>query len=281
MYPEYADVAGFWNRALERAAQNLTIEKLFTALGLDLHNLTWTAIGDRLVDVALANINVATMCAVAGAAFYAATLMMRTMVALRVFGLISFLFFAAYGLLADSLSTFFLYLFLLPINGVRLIQIVSLIKRARVAAQGDMSMEWLKPFMDTRHCRRGQVLFKKGDVADQMVLIVTGKFRVRELGIDLLPGQVVGELGFVTPDSRRTQTVECAEGGEVLTITYERLLEIYFQNPEFGYYFLRLASGRLVENNRRLEALVAKQPASVQPPPIAVTSVGDPSVAAP
>ena len=24
----------------------------------------------------------------------------------------------------------------------------------------------------------------------------------------------------------------------MLTITYERLLEIYFQNPEFGYYFL-------------------------------------------
>ena len=36
------------------------------------------------------------------------------------------------------------------------------------------------------------------------------------------------------------------ESGEVVTITYDRLLEIYFENPEFGYYFLRLASDRLI-----------------------------------
>jgi hypothetical protein len=28
----------------------------------------------------------------------------------------------------------------------------------------------------------------------------------------------------------------------VLTISYEKLLEIYFQNPQFGYYFLVLTS---------------------------------------
>ena len=27
-----------------------------------------------------------------------------------------------------------------------------------------------------------------------------------------------------------------------MTITYDRLLEIYFQNPQFGYYFLVLTS---------------------------------------
>ena len=34
----------------------------------------------------------------------------------------------------------------------------------------------------------------------------------------------------------------------MLTITYEKLLEIYFQNPQFGYYFLVLTSQRLLEN---------------------------------
>ena len=52
----------------------------------------------------------------------------------------------------------------------------------------------------------------------------------------------MGELGFLTPNNRRTVTVECIEDGQVLTITYERLLEIYFQNPQFGYYFLVLTS---------------------------------------
>ena len=67
---------------------------------------------------------------------------------------------------------------------------------------------------------------------------------------------LVGELGFVTPNNRRTQTVECIENGEVLTITYDRLLEIYFDNPEFGYFFLRLASDRLLQNIARLEGVL-------------------------
>ena len=35
-----------------------------------------------------------------------------------------------------------------------------------------------------------------------------------------------------------------------MTITYERLLEIYFQNPQFGYYFLVLTSQRLLRTSR-------------------------------
>jgi hypothetical protein len=42
------------------------------------------------------------------------------------------------------------------------------------------------------------------------------------------------------------------QDGEVLTMTYYRLLEIYFQNSEFGYYFLRLTNERLLQNIGRL-----------------------------
>ena len=44
-----------------------------------------------------------------------------------------------------------------------------------------------------------------------------------------------------------------AADGAVLTITYDKLLELYFQNPEFGYYFLRLTTERLMQNINRLE----------------------------
>ena len=44
----------------------------------------------------------------------------------------------------------------------------------------------------------------------------------------------------------------------MLTISYEKLLEIYFQNPQFGYYFLVLTSERLLENIARLEAIIAQ-----------------------
>ena len=77
----------------------------------------------------------------------------------------------------------------------------------------------------------------------------------------------MGELGFITPNNKRTQTVECIESGEVLTITYDRLLEIYFENPEFGYYFLRLASDRLIQNIARLEGIIEQNKAQLQAAP--------------
>jgi CRP-like cAMP-binding protein len=69
----------------------------------------------------------------------------------------------------------------------------------------------------------------------------------------------MGELGFLAPDKRRTGTVECIEDGQVLTITYERLLEIYFQNPQFGYYLLVLTGHGLLEKIARLEGIIAQQ----------------------
>ena len=279
-----ADFGDLVNRALERASQNLTIDKLLDQLGLDAAHRSFDAIADRLVDVALANINVANMCALVGAGFYAATLLMRTMVPLRVFGILSILFFMAYGALGGAIATFLMYLLALPLNSVRLYQMLSLVKKARVAAQGGLSMDWLRPFMDKRTYRKGDVLFRKGQRAEEMFLTVTGKFLVTELEVEIPPGRLMGELGFLTPDNKRTQTVECIESGDVLTITYDRLLEIYFQNPEFGYYFLRLTSNRLLQNNARLQGLVEQtrreSPAIVKEPP-REAPVQDHEVAAP
>ena len=83
---------------------------------------------------------------------------------------------------------------------------------------------------------------------------MTGRFLVKEIGIELPAGPDHGRTGFIDPKNRRTQTVESLEDGEVLTITYDKLLELYFQNPEFGYYFLRLTTERLMQNISRPEA---------------------------
>src|SRR4029079_3978179 len=91
-----------------------------------------------------------------------------------------------------------------------------------------------------------------------MRLTSAGKFLVKEIGIELPPGRIMGELGFIDPNNRRTATIESVENGEGLTITYDRLLELYFQNPEFGYYLLRLTTERLMQNISRLEGGVAE-----------------------
>ncbi len=247
------------DRALGTAADNLTVAKILVQLGLDPNNITYDALFNRLVEIVLANITLANMFALVGAIFFVATLLMHTMVPLRIANMAGCTFFATFGALSGNVATFLLYLLMLPINAVRLRQMLKLVKKARSATQGDMSMEWLKPFMTQRKYRRGDTLFKKGDVATEMFLTVTGRFLVKEIEVELPPGRLMGELGFLTPDNRRTGTVECIEDGQVLTITYERLLEIYFQNPQFGYYFLVLTSQRLLENIARLERIIAQQ----------------------
>ncbi len=257
------DPAGVLNRFLESAAQNLRVEKLLIQLGLDPANLTYGAVFGRLWDIVLVNVNFVNMLALVGAIFYVATLMVRTIVPLRIIGIISIVFFIAYGLLAGAIATFLLYLLSLPINIIRLRQMLSLVKKARVSAQGDLSMDWLRPFMTPRKCKAGEVLFHKGDVAKEMFYTVSGKFLVKEIGIELPPGRIMGELGFIDPKNRRTGTVESLENGEVLWITYDRLLELYFQNPEFGYYFLKLTTERLMQNIARHEATLAENRAKL------------------
>jgi CRP-like cAMP-binding protein len=249
-----ADISTILNRILDAAADNFRIAKILIQMGLDPNNITYDALFNRLLEIVVANITIANLFAVVGAVFFVATLLMQTMVPLRVANMIGCAFFAMFGALTANVSTFLLYLLLLPINAFRLRQMLKLVKKARHAAQGDMSMEWLKPFMTERRYRCGDTLFKIHDQANEMFLTVTGKFLVKEINVEIPPGRLMGELGFLTPNNQRTGTVECVEDGQVLTITYERLLEIYFQDPQFGYYFLVLTSQRLLENNARLQS---------------------------
>jgi Cyclic nucleotide-binding domain len=257
------DMATLANGAIDAAMDDI-LTKLLTHLKVDASNITLDALLQRLIDIALASVTVANMFALMGAIFFVTTLLMRTMVPLRVAGIISDVFFIGYGVLSNTVTTLILYILLLPINIFRLAQMLKLVKKARAAAQGDLSMDWLKPFMTRRKYSKGDVLFRKGDRANEMFFTATGKFLVTELGIELPPGRLVGELAFLSPDNRRTQSLECTEDGEVLAITYERLLEIYFQNPEFGYYFLRLSTERLLQNIARLEGIIDQYKAKEQ-----------------
>jgi hypothetical protein len=253
-----ADLSTILDRILDTAADNFRVAKILVQLGLDPNNITYDALFNRLLELFLANITLANMFALVGAIFFVATLLTQTMVPLRVANMIGCTFFVGFGALAGDVKTFLLYLLLLPINAFRLRQMLNLVKKARSATQGDTSMEWLKPFMTERKYRKGDIVCKKDDPADEMFLTVTGNFLVTEIGVELPPGRLMGELGFLSPNNRRTATVECTEDGHVLTITYEKLLEIYFQNPQFGYYFLVLTSQRLLENISRLEAIIAQ-----------------------
>jgi hypothetical protein len=226
---------------------------------MDFTSLTMQSAIDQLTALAISHMELATLFGLFGGIFFVSALYMKTMARLRVANIISNFFFLLYGFLAPAFPTFLMYVALLPINFFRLYQLRDLIGKVKSSAQGDLSMDWLKPFMKRRKYKKGTVLFRKGDAALEMFYTVTGKYLVSEIGVELPPGRLFGELGVLTPDSRRTQSVECIEDGEVLTVTYDKVLELYFQDPDFGFYFLKLTSERLLQNIKRLEDTVEQQ----------------------
>jgi CRP/FNR family cyclic AMP-dependent transcriptional regulator len=188
-----------------------------------------------------------------GGILYIASHYMKTMVPLRVCEIASNALFVVYGALYPSWPTLALYGILVPLNSLRLYEMLELIKKVRTASQGDLSMDWLKPFMHKRAHKKGEILFSKGDHAEEMFYILSGSCRIRELNLTVSAGRMLGELGFLSPDNRRTGTVECLEDVELGTITYDKVRELYFQNPTFGFYLLRLSSERLLQNVARME----------------------------
>jgi CRP/FNR family transcriptional regulator, cyclic AMP receptor protein len=184
-----------------------------------------------------------------------ATFSMRTMLPLRISGIASNCVFIAYGYVATAYPILILHIILLPLNSLRLYQMQQLIKRVREASRGDLSMDWLKPYMTARQFSAGEIVFRKGDVAEKMYYTVTGRYRLVEIDANIEPGQIIGEIAFIAPDKRRTLTFACAEGGQLLTISYSQLGQLYFQNPRFGLYFLQLIADRLFKDIGRLEAV--------------------------
>src|SRR5262249_49790261 len=98
-----------------------------------------------------------------------------------------------------------------------------------------------------------KIRFHKNNPAGEMFMVASGRLRLREIAVDVLPGDVFGELGLLAPDQRRTQTLECIEDAEVMRIDYGRVKSLYFENPSFGFYLLSLTSARLFQNIANLE----------------------------
>jgi CRP/FNR family transcriptional regulator, cyclic AMP receptor protein len=165
------------------------------------------------------------------------TFYMKTMVPLRVIGICSNCAFITYGGLGALYPVLILHLILLPLNSLRLREMLQLTKQVRKAAHGDPNMNWLKPFTSTRHVKAGEVVFHKGEVASDMFVVLSGHFRLVETGIEIVSPHVVGEFALLTPEHSRTQTLECVDAGIVLQISYGQIEQLFFRIPSLGSTF--------------------------------------------
>src|SRR6267378_3322638 len=132
--------------------------------------------------------------------FVVATTTMRTMIPLRVFGILANVVLIATAIPSHNYLTIVLQAVMLSLNSYRLHQMLQLVRDVKKSVNSDLSME-------------------------------------------------------------------CIEAGMILSVSYTKVEELYVQNPEFGFYFLRLASARLFQNIATLEQRLAQQAAHAAPKP--------------
>jgi CRP/FNR family transcriptional regulator, cyclic AMP receptor protein len=100
------------------------------------------------------------------------TFCMSTMVPIRVVAIVSNVLFAMFGGLAHIYPVLVLHVVLLPVNVVRLMQILRLMRGVKAVQLSDMSIETLLPFMSHRFAQAVQVLISKDDKVDHMYYLV-------------------------------------------------------------------------------------------------------------
>ncbi len=173
---------------------------------------------------------------------------MKTMIPLRMVAITSNAAFVTYALLGLKYGIFgrvypilVLHSSLLPLNVLRLRQIKRLINAVNAAGKSE-TFEYLIPYMRNEMHPKGEVLFSKGDAADKLYVIEEGSVFFPELGRRLSEGAVFGEVGLFAPQSVRSLSAVCDDDCRLYTITKDKVLELYYQNPRFGFFLIRMVS---------------------------------------
>jgi CRP/FNR family transcriptional regulator, cyclic AMP receptor protein len=176
------------------------------------------------------------------------TFFMKTMIPLRLIGIASNVAFMSYALLGLQYGVFgqlypilVLHAGLLPLNVIRLRQVRRLVD-AVGAASDDEAIRALIPYMKTEEHSSGEVLFKLGDPADKLYVIEHGRVVFPEIGKEVGAGAVLGEVGLFAAGGTRSLTALCEGDCRLWTITKEKALELYYQNPKFGMFLIRLVA---------------------------------------
>ncbi|MCI0467511.1 MAG: cyclic nucleotide-binding domain-containing protein [Beijerinckiaceae bacterium] len=169
----------------------------------------------------------------------------KRMIPLRTMAMLGNVLGIAAGASTGSLALFLKHAVNLPLNAVRLKEMNRLIAKVRGAGETDLRLDWLKPFMHPRALKAGSQVFSKGDIATEAFLLVEGRVVIPEKSAEMVPGEIFGEMALFTDGGKRTASAICASDARLLVITYEQFEQLYFQNPEFGLYLVRLIVRRL------------------------------------
>lgn len=187
----------------------------------------------------------------AAAAMTFAAYSMRIMLPLRVAAISANLLFIVYGALTGLMPVLVLHVVLFPLNIWRLLQIVAASRKLRDADPAGGFPAELAAYLKPLTVAPGTVLFRRGDAADSIYYLKSGRILLEEIGTEMTAGEIFGEVAFFSPNRTRLLTARCIGACELATMSETEFTRLYYQNPAFGFFILRLLASRLEENAAR------------------------------
>jgi CRP/FNR family cyclic AMP-dependent transcriptional regulator len=201
--------------------------------------------------------NLAEILGYVGLLLLLASYAVKTIIWLRLLAMASNVALILYAIVAGHYAVAAIAAVILVINIYRYLEMRRLVGAASEASAGagaPISVDWLLPYMRPVDVPKGQVLFRKGDVADAMYFISSGRVRIDEYSIEIGKGSLFGEIGIFSTDRIRTATATCIEAGSLLRVSADKVRELYYQNPEFGFFLVGVITRRLTEDLERATA---------------------------
>ncbi len=201
-----------------------------------------------------------------GAGLMLASYLMKSMMPLRIVALAANVVLVAYAVITQAWPTMALYAAMIPINVKKVREIRELVRAVESAKADTPLAEWLLPHMTRREVQAGQTLWRLGELATEMVYVERGQLRLVEHDEALGPGSLVGEIGLLSPDHRRTGTIRCDTDCTLYTLSADGMAQLYYLNPKLGFHVMRLVVARLQHDTalaaRRADAVPGATPAA-------------------
>jgi serine phosphatase RsbU (regulator of sigma subunit)/anti-sigma regulatory factor (Ser/Thr protein kinase) len=98
--------------------------------------------------------------------------------------------------------------------------------------------------------KKGDLLFKAGDRADKMYYVARGSLKLPEIGKVVKEGEVIGEMGILSPFHARTASAVCEEDLEAYTISKEDVIRLFNRDSALAFQLVHLCIKRFIENLR-------------------------------
>jgi hypothetical protein len=170
----------------------------------------------------------------------------KTMYRLRIVGIAANCCFIVWATALSIYPVLLLHLASLPVNAFRLYQLLRLKRQAATARHGVVSpLDWLRSLAKSTVYQDGAYVFRKGDPPDRLYYLVSGTVVFDEHNERAGPGEIFGEVAFLTSQRERTSSARCDGPCQVLALDEADLARLSLQHPAFNFYIMRVIAERL------------------------------------